>query len=90
MVLDATLLNTQQYKVRIKGQINQSREWSSALPNTKVANFTYIMKHVFRKTGIPCVTGIYSYTWTVRRTDRDLQTHPHEHMHSDVHVYIFT
>ena len=28
MVLDAALLNTQQYKVRIKGKGGQSREWS--------------------------------------------------------------
>ncbi len=32
MVLDATLLNTQHYKVRIKGKVEQSRERSSALP----------------------------------------------------------
>ena len=31
MVLDAGLLNTQHYKVRIKGKVEQSREWSSAL-----------------------------------------------------------
>ena len=30
MVLDAALLNTQQYKVRIKGKVKQSKEWSSA------------------------------------------------------------
>ena len=36
MVLDATLLNTQHYKVNIKGKIEQSKEWSSALPNTLV------------------------------------------------------
>ena len=30
--LDATLLNTQHYKVRIKGKLEQSREWSSTLP----------------------------------------------------------
>ena len=36
MVLDASLLNTQQYKVRIKGKVEQSREWSSAFPNTSV------------------------------------------------------
>ncbi len=36
MVLDATLLNTQHYKVRIKGEVEQSREWSSALPYTLV------------------------------------------------------
>ena len=32
MVLDATLLNTQHYKVRIKGKVEQSREWSSKCP----------------------------------------------------------
>ena len=36
MVLDATLLNTQHYKVRIKGKVEQSREKSSALPYTLV------------------------------------------------------
>ena len=36
MVLDTSLLNTQQYKVRIKGIVEQSRERSSALPYTSV------------------------------------------------------
>ena len=36
MVLDAAMLNTQHYKVSIKGKVEQSREWSSALPNTSV------------------------------------------------------
>ena len=31
MVLDTSLLNTQQYKVRIKGKVKQSIERSSAL-----------------------------------------------------------
>ena len=35
MVLDTSLLNTQQYKVRIKGKVEQSRETSSALPYWK-------------------------------------------------------
>ena len=59
MVLDTSLLNTQQYKVRIKGKVEQSREGSSALPkhlgvvaivkgafwspSTTVANFTYFL-----------------------------------------------
>ena len=34
MVLDAALLNTQDYKVRIKGKVEQSREWGSTLPYT--------------------------------------------------------
>ena len=36
MVLDAALLSTQHYKVRIKGKVEQSREWSSVLPYTSV------------------------------------------------------
>ena len=51
MVLDASLLNIQQYKVGIKGKVEQSRERSSASivaiekgafgsPSTNVANFT--------------------------------------------------
>ena len=58
MVLDASLLNTEHYKVRIKGKVEQSRERSSVLPlhlgvvaiereafgssSATVANFTYI------------------------------------------------
>ena len=36
MVLNTSLLYTQQYKVRIKGKVEQSRERSSALPYTSV------------------------------------------------------
>ena len=36
MVLDSSFLNTQQYKARIKGKVEQSREKSSALPYSSV------------------------------------------------------
>ena len=36
MEFDTTLLNTQHYKVRFKGKVEQSWEWSSALPYTLV------------------------------------------------------
>ena len=36
IVLDASLLNPQHYKVWIKGEVEQSRERSSALPYTSV------------------------------------------------------
>ena len=36
MVLDATLLNTQHYKIQINGKVEQSRERSSALPYKSV------------------------------------------------------
>ena len=36
IVLDATLLNTQHYKVQIKDKVEQSRERRDALPYTLV------------------------------------------------------
>ena len=57
MVLDAALLKTQHYKVRLKGKVKKPTEKSSALPyiwcssnrkgsfgspTTKFANFTYL------------------------------------------------
>ena len=36
MVLDTSLLNTQQFKVHIKGKVEQSRERTSTLPYTLV------------------------------------------------------
>ena len=63
MELDTTLLNTQHYKVRFKGKVEQSREWSSApplhlgvvaiekgafgSPSTMVANFTYLYIYIY-------------------------------------------
>ena len=54
LVLDVTLLSTQYYKVSIKGNVEQSKEWSSTLlgvvaietrafgsPSTKFATFTH-------------------------------------------------
>ena len=59
MVLDTSWFNIQQYKVCIKGKVEQSRERSSALsvvaiekgafwsPSTMVANFTNFFTIVF-------------------------------------------
>ena len=48
IVIDATLLNTQHYKVRIKGKVENPRKGVVAiakgafgLPSTTVSNFTY-------------------------------------------------
>ena len=35
-VLDASLLSTRHFKVRIKGRVEWFREWSSAIPYTSV------------------------------------------------------
>ena len=62
MVLDASLLNTQHYKVRIKGKVEKSSERRSApihlcvvaiekgaygSPSTMVANFTFIYIYIY-------------------------------------------
>ena len=36
IVPDVDLFNTQHYKVRIKGKVEQSKAWRSTLPNTSV------------------------------------------------------
>ena len=36
MVFDAALLYTQHHKVKIKGKVEHSKEWSSTLPYTSV------------------------------------------------------
>ena len=58
MVLDTALLNTQRYKVFIKGKVDQSRERRSSywkgpfwLPSTTVANFTYTALKMVPLTG---------------------------------------
>ena len=53
MVLDTSLLNTQQFKVRIKGKVEQYRERSSGVvaikkgafwsPSTTAADFTFYL-----------------------------------------------
>ena len=39
IVLDTFSLNTQQYKVRIDGKVEQSKEWSSALPIHRCSSY---------------------------------------------------
>ena len=46
MVLDTSLLNTQQYKVRIKGKVEQSRERSSTLSYTLVKKEPFLKMHL--------------------------------------------
>ena len=73
MVLNAILLNTQHYKVSIKGKVEQSGEWSRAphytlvvekgafwSPSTKVANYYHIYM---------CVC-VYIYIYRERERER--------------------
>ena len=66
MIRDAVLLNSQHYKVRIKGKVEQSREKSSALP------YTHVQLLMKRKTsGLPKLrspTYIYIYIFFFHHT----------------------
>ena len=48
MVLDAALLNTLHYKVRIKGVV-AIEKGAFGSPSTKVANFTYFYKEASKQ-----------------------------------------
>ncbi len=61
MVLDAALLSTQQYKVRIKGKVEQFWERSSALPLH--LGVVAIEKEVF---GSPSTKGRQLYFYVVK------------------------
>ena len=74
MVLDAALLSTQNYKERIKSKVEQSREWSSALP--------YISGHTrLRSLTLLLLTHTPMYTLT--------HTHTHTHTHIYIYIYIY-
>ena len=45
MVLDASLLNTQHYKVGMKGKVKQSRERSNALTALQTRERKKLMRH---------------------------------------------
>ena len=84
MVLDAALLNTQHYKVRIKGKVEQFREMRSThlhlgvvviekkafgSPSTKVANFTYLYIIIIWR--CPWCNGNRRRKWTRRHEFKD-------------------
>ena len=90
MVPDTSLLNTQQYKVRIKRKVEQSRERSWTLPihlgvvaiekgafgspSTMVANFTYIYIYIYRERERGRQTDTQADGERETDKDRDTQT----------------
>ena len=56
MVLDSSLLNTQQYKIRIKGKVEKSREKSSAPPTPQCCSYG---KRAFWSTSTTVANALY-------------------------------
>ena len=70
MVLGAALLNTQHYKVRIKGKVDQSRKLSSTLPYTSVVAIEKgaLGSPSIKFTNFTFYIHIYIYIYTCIRT----------------------
>ena len=47
MVLDTSLLNTQRYKIRIKGKVVATEKGALGSLSTTVANFTFIPIYIY-------------------------------------------
>ena len=99
MVLDASLLNTQHYKVRIKGKVEQSREGVAPSPTHWCSSYRkgslrvtldygrqlYFTIYSFSKTVMYAHTHTHTYTHTQKQT----HTHTHTHTHTYIHIYIY-
>ena len=64
MVLDASLLNTQHYKVRIKGKVEQSREGVAPSPTPSCSSYRKGSLRVTLDYGRP----LYFFYWTIDMT----------------------
>ena len=100
MVLDTSLLNTHQYKVRIKGKVEQSRERSRALqytsvqqllkrepsgrPRLRLPTYIYIYIYIYIHTLIPIVAHLYIYIYMY------IHIHPYLFIYIYIYIYIHT
>ena len=81
MVLDASLLNTQHYKVRIKGKVEQSREGVAPSPTPWCSSYR---KGSLRVTLDYGRQFYFTYILTHSR-----YTHAHTHTHTHICIYIY-
>ena len=58
LVLDTSLLNTQQYNVRIKGKVEQSREWIAHFPTPQCSSY---WKEAFWSPSITIANFTFTY-----------------------------
>ena len=64
IVLDDSLFSTQNYKVRIKGKVEQSRELSNTLP------YTLVLSVAFKKGAFESpATKVANFTYDVDKTN---------------------
>ena len=70
MVLDASLLNTQHYKVRIKGKVEPSREGVAPSPTSWCSSYRKGSLRVTLDYGRQLYLYMYIYIYIYMKTDR--------------------
>ena len=83
MVLDASLLNTQHYKVRIKGKVEQSREGVAPSPTPWCSSYRKGSLRVTLDNGRQLYYYIYKYIYTRR------YIHINKYVHKLIYIYIY-
>ena len=85
MVLDASLLSTQHYKVRIKGKVEQSRKGVAPSPTHWCSSYRKGSLRVTLDYGRQLYLYIYIYTHT-HMEKRKINYHIHRHY---IYIYIY-
>ena len=84
MVLDTTLINSQHYKVRIKGKVEQSRERNNALPTTQCCRYWKGSLWFTLDYGCPLYLYIYIYIYILKIMLE------HKCIIFSIYIYIYT
>ena len=89
MVLDASLLNTQHYKVRIKGKVEQSREGVAPSPTPWCSSYRKGSLRVTLDYGRQLTLYMYVYMHVAIDIYIYIHTHTHTHTHTHIYIYIY-
>ena len=102
MVLDTSLLNNQQYNVRIKGKVEQSRKGVEPSPTPRCSShwkesarlwsptFTCVLVHKnIHHYWFPWKRSICKQISQLRQDSHYLRNYPHTHTHTHTHTHIY-
>ena len=91
MVLDASLLNTQHYKVRIKGKVEQSREGVAPSPTPRCSSYRKGSLWVTLDYGRQLYFTYYDQTTVLKHCNEKwncMCAHPPHKYVRDVHIFV--
>ena len=86
MVLDASLLNTQYYKVRIKGKVGESREGVAPSPTPWCSSYRKGSLRVTLDYGRQLYLYVYIYIYICRHTDEQIYIPKHAYVNTYTYI----